>query len=176
MQPTEYYYKPAIIRRRVWINAVFVMVGFAALGLNGLASPYITTFIALFIALYFYRFIRDIRLSSNPPPAVIISDEGILDRHLGKRLVPWEVITEIKASQSPKSFGGGVFLIADGTKLSFSPGPAMVRLANWLRNDNTKIALPMTPVLTLETSLDDLLEDLRQRGKAEIDILPPYPG
>lgn len=183
MPSTSYSYKKSIIQRSMCINAVFIAIGFLGLALDDLSNPYLTALFCVCMAYFSYKLIRDYLKLSSPVPAVTISDEGIRDTYLGRAVIPWGAIIDINATPPIKTIGGQLFLIADASQFKTTPGPFVIRLANWLRggkkgNGKQRLALPMTPLAALDATLDDMMKDINSHNKATVTMLPesPYPG
>lgn len=170
MPPTEYPYRAHIVRRRVWASAFVVAMG--ALYLAA-ARPIQWTWVDIamlaIVSLYAVRLAYNLVGLIQPPPQVIISDEGLRDPAIGSALIPWPAIKEIKVSRSRGLWQ--LFLVADSERLSFDPGGLAIRIANLVRGARAgrkgpDIALAMTPSAALDASVDDVLQDIRSRPSA----------
>jgi len=170
MPPTEYPYRAHILRRRVWASSFVVAMGglYFAAG-RPIQWTWLDIAMLAIVSLYAVRLAYNLVGLTQPPPKVIISDEGLRDPALGGGLISWSAIKEIKISRSRGLWQ--LFLVAGSERLSFDPGGPALRIANRLRGARAgrkgpDVALAMTPSAALDAVLDDLLQDIRSRPSA----------
>ena len=170
MPPAVFPYRVSVIRRSLIKNAVFVAIGSVYFAV---ASPlqwhWVDVAMLAGICFYSARLAYDIVRMTRPLPILIIDDHGVRDPALGNMLVPWQAIKEIRIGRFRGL--GQLFLIAASEHLTANPGGIVLRLANWIKGaragrKSADMALPMSPSVALDATLDDIVAAIQARPQA----------
>jgi hypothetical protein len=165
MGTTQFQYSDRIIRRKLWINTGIAMTGVVYAAVYGLSHSLFDFFVLAMIGLALHRVYRSFVILTTRMPAIVISDDGLRDAHLGDILIPWTAISEVR-TVAPDGLAVGLLLMVDATQLRQIPGPITGRIINFIAGarpgrSNRRMALLMTPAAALDTTLTELIDNIR---------------
>ena len=140
-------------------------------GIYGLTYSILDLLVLTLIGLSLYRMYWSLLILWKKLPAIVINDDGLRDAHLGDVLIPWTAIREIKTITPENGLGIGLLLMVDAAQFRTIPGPISGRIINFFTGvrpgrSNRRMALLMTPVIALDTTLTELLGQIRARDLA----------
>jgi len=181
MPPTRFPYRASVVRRSLYVNAALVALGlFYFVAARPLQWHWVDFAMLLGLVFYGVRFLHDVVRLSRPLPALVIGDDGLSDPALSGQPIPWEAIREIRVGRVRGL--GQLFLIAESERLPTSPGGVAIKFANWVRGarpgrKSADMALPMSPSVALEATMDDVVAAIRARPRGTtIPIVEAQPG
>jgi len=94
---TEFSYKPGGLWMRLAISAGFTAAGLGLWALSGWGFSGFDAVLGALVTLYFgAKLVFNLAEILFPRPVIFITQEGIRDRRLGQRLIPWTAIRRIK--------------------------------------------------------------------------------
>jgi hypothetical protein len=171
MGPTQFQYSLCIIQRKLGINTALAAIGLTYAAIWGLTYSLIDFLVLGLIGLSLHRAYQSLLILTKRRPAIVISDDGLRDAHLGNILIPWAAIREIKAIAPDDGMAIGLLLMVDAAQFRSIPGPLAGRIINFVTGarpgrPNRRMALLMTPAVALDVTLADLLEQIRSRCPA----------
>lgn len=171
MEPARFDYSEGVIRRKLWINSTLAVIGFVYAALSGPTWSVFDAAVLIVIALSVYRLYDSALILHKRMPAIMVSDDGLYDAHLGGTLIPWGAIREIRAIAIGNRMGTGLLLMVDAAQLRRIPGPLTSQIANiavgaWPGRAGRQMILLMTPAIALNASLGDILDQIRARRLA----------
>jgi hypothetical protein len=171
MGPTQFQYRALIIKRKLGINTGLCALGIAYAAAYGLTYSVPDFVVLTVIGVALYRIYDTLTILVTGAPAIVISDDGVRDALLGDMLIPWTAISEIKTIAPANGFAIGLLLMVDAAQLRSIPGPISGRIVNFLSGArpgrvNRRMALLMTPAAALDTTLSELIDQIRARASA----------
>lgn len=170
MGSTRVQYSAGIIRRKLWINTWISVAGVVYAAVCGLSYSLFDFFVLAIIGLALHRAYRSFVILASRMPAIVISDDGLRDAHLGDILIPWSAISEVR-TVAPDGLAVGLLLMVDATQFRSIPGPITGRIINFITGarpgrSNRRMALLMTPAAALDATLAELIDHIRARSPA----------
>jgi hypothetical protein len=143
-------------------------MGIIYAAISGLGYNLIDFLVLGLIGLSIYRVYQSVFILMKKRPAIVISDDGLRDAHLGDILIPWAAIREIKAIAPDNGMAIGLLLMVDAAQFRSIPGPLTGQIINFVTGarpgrPNRRMALLMTPAAALDVTLSVLLEQIRVR-------------
>ena len=177
MEPTAFPYNRRLIWRRVIVKGIvltLVPVYFAFVD-----TPFTHWWDYAMLAVgawYLVEVLRALKVAVGKTPQVIIGDDGIRDPRIGALSIPWSAIEEVR-TYNVGSVSGSIFLFADRKRFDTSKLSLFTRYAPLIGHKSGPgrdvFPLAMTPSVALESTVDDVIADIRSRpAAAGIDVRP----
>ena len=160
MQNTSFFYKKSYLQRALLLALVLLALGIYFVMTSPATQLWMVVIFSAFIATYALKSARFVGEMIAPRPVIEISAQGVLDRKsIGRLPLPWDVIEEVVLIPRPK----GIALVTNDTPRQTSAETLLSRFSNMMRKKLGRkgSAFLLTPVTSLETDFDKLLEALR---------------
>ena len=173
---TEFGYKRSVLTMRMLISAGLTAAGLALWSLAGWGFSGFDAVLGGLVTIYFgARLLGNLREIALPRPVISIGDDGIRDRRLGSRTVPWTAIAEIR--QVTGGMGNGtLFLQVSEPNRYIGPSKGILWLFYALRSRPGQTGfVPMTPPNVLDLGEMDLLDAVDEYCPHEIPVAQTGP-
>lgn len=172
---SEIGYKPSVLHMRLLISAGLMALGLMLWWLAGWGFASFDAALGALVTLYFgARAIGNLVEILFPRPVLRIGGDGVQDRRLGARTIPWTAISEIK-EVSANLGGGTVFLEVRDPARYVGPSKGILWLVyagrRLLQSDRKQTGfLPLTPPIALELGDANILEQLQAHAPDDIPV------
>lgn len=172
---SEIGYKPSVLRMRLLISAGLTALGLALWWLAGWGFANFDAILGALVTLYFgARVVGNLVEILFPRPVIRISEDGVQDRRLGSRTIPWAAIREMK-EVSAKLGSGTVFLEVRDPARFVGPSKGILWLVyavrRLLQSDREQTGfLPLSPPIALELGETSLREQLQAHAPHDIPV------
>lgn len=177
MAVSEFGYKPSVLRMRLLISAGLTAAGVALWYLAGWGVSGFDAVLGAIVTVYFgLRSVGNLREIVFPRPVIRISDDGLQDRRLGSRTIPWGAISEIREVTGQVG-GGTLFLEVREPGRYIGPSKGLLWLFYAVRGLSGKGRsstgfLPLSPPVVLELGETSLIEAIDAHAPDEIPVSP----
>lgn len=177
MEVTEFGYKPSVLNMRLLISAGLMVAGLVLWYLAGWGFSGFDAVLGAVVTVYFgLRSIGNLREIVFPSPVIRIGEEGLQDRRLGARPIPWEAISEIREVTGQVG-GGTVFLEVREPGRYIGPSKGFLWLFYTVRGLSGKGRsstgfLPLSPPVALDLGDTSLTEAIGAHAPNDIPVSP----